>query len=112
MGYRSQVTLALRPKAAALFTTVRARGGELPALIEDADTGNHNDGSESYSWDHVKWYDSYACVNASEQFMDRLDTEGMDGEYRFVRTGEDTDDNEVRGEGFEIYISRSIEWYE
>lgn len=112
MGYRSQVTLALRPKAAALFTTVRARGGELPALIEDADTGNHNDGSESYSWDHVKWYDSYACVNAIEQFMDRLDTEDMEDQYRFVRIGEESDDNEQRGHGFEIYVSRSIEWYE
>ena len=112
MGYRSQVTLALQPKAAALFTTVRARGGELATLLEDANEGNHNDGNESYSWDHIKWYDSYECVAAIERFMDRLDEEDMDGEYRFVRTGEDTDDNETRGHGFEIYISRTIEWYE
>lgn len=112
MGYRSQVTLALKPKAAALFSTVRARGGELAALVEDADMGSHKDGDESYSWPHVKWYDSYACVNAIERFMDRLDEEDMDEEYRFVRTGEDDDDNETRGCGFEIHITRSIEWYE
>ncbi len=112
MGYRSQVTLALRPEAAALFTTVRARGGELPALIEDADTGSHNDGSESYSWDHVKWYDSYASINAIERFMDRLDSEDMEDQYRFIRIGEDDEDTEQRGDGFEIYVSRSIEWYE
>ena len=112
MGSRSQVTLALRPKAAVLFSTLRARGGELSALIEDADTGSHNDGSESYSWDHVKWYDSYSCVGAIEAFMDRLDTEDMDEEYRFIRIGEDTEDTEQRGCGFEIYVSRSIEWYE
>ena len=35
MGYRSEVTLALQPKAAALFTTLRARGGNLAELIED-----------------------------------------------------------------------------
>ena len=36
MGYRSQVTLALKPKAAALFSTVRARGGELPEAVHTA----------------------------------------------------------------------------
>ena len=112
MGYRSQVTLALQPKAAALFTTLRARGGHLAELIEDADTGSHNDGVESYDWDGIKWYNSYPEIRAIEEFMDRLDEEDMDGEYRFVRTGEDTDDNETRGHGFEIYISRTIEWYE
>jgi hypothetical protein len=112
MGYRSQVILALTPKAAALFSTVRTRGGPVAALIEDADTGDHNDGVESYSWDHVKWYESYECIGAIEAFMGRLDDEDMDEEYRFVRTGEDEDDNETRGHGFEIYISRSIEWYE
>jgi len=112
MGYRSQVTLALRPEAAALFSTVRARGGSLAALIEDAEIGDHNDGNESYSWGHIKWYDSYECVNAIEAFMNRLDAEDMDEEYRFIRIGEEDDDTEQRGSGFEIYVSRSIEWYE
>ena len=112
MGYRSQATLALQPKAAALFTTVRARGGELAALLEDAHNRSHNDGVESYEWDGIKWYESYACVNAIEQFMDRLDEEDMEDQYRFVRVGEDTDDVTERGHGFEIYVSRSIEWYE
>ena len=112
MGYRSQVTLALRPKAAALFSTVRARGGELAALIADGMHKDHGEGHESYSWDYIKWYDSYPCVGAIEAFMNRLDEEDMDDEYRFVRLGEDTDDNEVRGYGFEIGISRTIEWYE
>ena len=112
MGYRSQVTLALQPKAAALFTTLRARGGDLAELIEDATTGNHNDGVESYEWHGIKWYDSYSCVGAIEAFMDRLDTEDMEEEYRFVRIGEDDNDTECRGCGFEIYVSRSIDWYE
>ena len=112
MGYRSQVTLALQPKAAALFTTVRARGGELATLLEDAIEGCHNDGVESYAWEDIKWYDAYECVAAIERFMDRLDNENMEDQYRFVRIGEETDDNECRGEGFEIYISRLVEWYE
>ena len=112
MGYRSEVTLALRPKAAVLFSTVRARGGELANLIADADIGEHSDGSESYSWTSVKWYDTYSCVGAIERFMNRLDEEDMNEEYRFIRIGEDTEDSEQRGCGFEIYVSRSIEWYE
>lgn len=112
MGYRSQVTLALQPKAAALFSTVRARAGELPSLVEDAEQGKHNDGVESYEWEAVKWYHRFACVSAIEAFMDRLDEEDMEDQYRFVRIGEDDDDNETRGHGFEIYVSRSIHWYE
>jgi hypothetical protein len=44
--------------------------------------------------------------------MNRLDEEDMDEEYRFIRIGEDTEDSEQRGCGFEIYVNRSIEWYE
>ena len=95
MGYRSQVTLALKPKAAALFSTVRARGGELAALLDDGMYEDHGEGHESYEWHGVKWYDTYPCVGAIEAFMNRLDEEEMDDEYRFVRLGEDTDDNEV-----------------
>ena len=112
MGYRSQVTLALQPQAAALFSTLRARGGGLAELIEDAHRGNHNDGVESYDWSGIKWYESYPEIAAIETFMDRLDNEDMEDQYRFVRIGEESDDNEQRGHGFEIYISRSIEWYE
>tara|TARA_E500000331_G_scaffold352703_1_gene401821 strand:- start:1830 stop:2168 length:339 start_codon:yes stop_codon:yes gene_type:complete len=112
MGYRSQVTLALQPKAAALFSTLRARGGDVTELIEDADNGSHNDGVESYEWNGVKWYDSYECIRAIEEFMGRLDEEDMEDQYRFIRIGEDDDDTESRGHGFEIYVTRSIEWYE
>ena len=78
MGYRSQVTLALRPEAAALFTTVRARGGELAALIEDADTGISAevlprfvsrtmvcDPTGSFNWFDFTLFDSGGEVTAS-----------------------------------------------
>ena len=43
--------------------------------------------------------------------MSRLEEEDMEEDYRFVRVGEDMDDNEVRGYGFEVGIARSIEWW-
>ena len=116
MGYRSQVTLALRPKAAALFSTLRARGGELPSLLDDADKGNHNDGDESYSWDHIKWYDTFEEVEAIQDFIqwcedEQIEVDGKqvnaDEYYRFVRIGEEMDDNEVQGWGFDIHIERT-----
>ena len=121
MGYRSQVTLALQPKAAALFSTLRARGGHLAELIEDADTGSHNDGVESYDWDGIKWYDSYPDVQAIEKFVaeaecDEYEFEDDDGKQglssehvRFVRVGEEDGDIETRGSGFwDIYPSTHI----
>ena len=37
--------------------------------------------------------------------------EDMEDSFRFVRVGEDCDDTEQRGNGFPIYIKKSIEIY-
>ena len=59
-------------------------------------------------WDYVKWYDGYDEVGFIEEFLESI----PDEDYRFIRLGEDSDDNEERGEYFDsdIYISRSISW--
>ena len=114
MGYRSEVLLALSPKAAVLLSTYIARGGAIAELLseESCDTiDKEEDGQVTYHWNGIKWYESYPEIAAVQEFMSRLEEENMDDEYRFVRVGEDTDDNEVRGWGFEIGISRTIEWY-
>jgi hypothetical protein len=64
-----------------------------------------------FHWKGIKWYESYAGVQAVENFMDKLDEGDMikiDGEeidlcemYRFVRTGEESEDIVCRGYGFE-----------
>ena len=64
-----------------------------------------------FRWAWIKWYESYAEVSALVDFMDRLDNSDkieIDGEeidpvelYRFVRTGENSEDIECRGYGFE-----------
>lgn len=115
MGYRSEVLLAVSAKAYALLTTKIAKGGPFAELFSDECTSDQrdydNDGSKMFLWGSVKWYDSYPEVAAVEQFMSTLDENDMEEEYKFVRVGEDMDDNEGRGWGFDdIYITRSINY--
>lgn len=114
MGYRSEVLLALKPKARALLSTYIARGGQLAALFtdEEADIDKRNDGDITYRWDSIKWYDSYPEIGAIIDFMARLDNEDLEEEYKFIRIGEDADDNETRGYGFDVGITRTISWWE
>ncbi len=114
MGYRSEVVLALRPDASILLSTVIARGGPAASMFDadDVDVEKRPDGSVIYHWHGIKWYDSYPEIQVVEKFMQRLEDESMDESYRFVRIGEDTDDSDTRGWGFDINISRAIEFYD
>ena len=75
-------------------------------------------GSFFFEWHGIKWYDSYEPIRAIEDFMDwaqdriKIGDEEIDGDdhYRFVRIGEEYDDIETRGWGFEIHPVRSIEY--
>ena len=124
MGYRSQVVLAVGKQVLPQFLVSMSKSPEARALcfshadrmIKDYD----DDGAMCFFWDGVKWYDSYECIQAIEAFMDWCEaevigegTDATDASYffRFARTGEDNDDNEVRGFGYDdIYISRNIEF--
>ena len=124
MGYRSQVVLAVGKQVLPQFLVTMAKCPEARAMcfshvdrmIKDYD----DDGAMCFFWDGVKWYDSYECIQAIEAFMDWCEAEGIgegtdatDASYffRFVRTGEDNDDNVVRGYGYDdIYISREIQF--
>ena len=73
-------------------------------------------GAFLFRWDHIKWYDSYEEILAIQDFIDWCEGEKFEHEgkevdacdfYRFVRIGEDTDDNEVQGWGFDIHIERT-----
>ena len=114
MGYRSEVVLAVNPDAYAILTTVLARGGEFFNLFKEATTepSDHQEDSIIYSWERIKWYDSYPEIQAVEDFLDRLEEEDMEESFRFVRVGEgDSDPGSSRGFGFPIYVKKSIEFY-
>ena len=133
MGYRSEVVLYVGPEVMPQFMVTMAKCPEARALCfadhENMikDYGNEK-GSFLFKWGWLKWYDSYPCVSALEDFMDWCDGEDLptgkkDAEgkeitayaadfYKFVRIGEETDDNETRGEAMwgDICINRSIEF--
>ena len=123
MGYRSHVVLAIAEPLVPQFMVTMAKCPEARALcFGDTDKQERDfqdeKGSFFFEWQGIKWYDSYEPIQALEDFMswaqDRhtIDGKEIDGEdfYRFVRIGEDCDDIETRGWGFEIHPVRSIEY--
>jgi len=122
MGYRSEVILAVGPEVMPQFMVTMAKSPEARELCwadHDEMIKDYNDkkGAFLFRWNGIKWYDSYECVQALVDFMDwceneRIEVEGKEVDasefYRFVRTGEEMDDNEVQGWGFDIHIERSV----
>ena len=134
MGYRSEVVLYVGPEVMPQFMVTMAKCQATRAMcFADHDRMIRDysgiKGSFLFRWDHVKWYDSYPEVGALSDFMDwcesedipfpgEKDAEGNDKAihacefFKFIRIGEDTDDNEQRGDAFwgDICINRSIEY--
>ena len=124
MGYRSEVILAVDAKVVPALMAAFAKCEETQKLctkdVDNLVTDYDGTGNWLMRWDHIKWYDSYPEIAMIEKFIEGLDSDdlsefGLKSEeplaelYKFVRLGEDLDDNEVRGYGFEdIYISRHI----
>ena len=121
MGYRSEVILAVGPEVMPQFMVTMAKSPEARQMC----FGDHTEMIKDYAgekgaflfrWDHVKWYDSFEEVRAIQDFIEwcaneRIEVEGKEVEadefYRFIRIGEEMDDNEVSGWGFDIHIERS-----
>ena len=85
----------------------------LLALVLDAYLG---EARFLFRWTGIKWYDSYEEIQAIQDFIDwceneRIEVEGKEVDaneyYRFVRIGEEMDDNESQGWGFDIHIERT-----
>ena len=121
MGYRSEVILAVGPEVMPQFMVTMAKSpearklcwGDTDNLIKDY---NSIKGAFLFRWDHIKWYDSYEGIQAIQDFIEWCNSEDIevDGKmqqaaeyYRFVRIGEEMDDNDVDGWGFDIHIERS-----
>ena len=127
MGYRSEVILALDAKLVPALMTAFAKCEETQKLCtkdtDNLDTDYDGEGNWLMRWDHIKWYESYPEVAMIEKLVEGMECEdlsefGLKNDdnapdytelFRFVRIGEEMDDNEVRGYGFDnIYISRYI----
>ena len=116
MGYRSEVVLAVSKKMMPHFLGHLSQCDdaaykfvfmETDKKIEDYD----GEGTTVFSWDHVKWYESYPEVKAINDFVsmntdylssvcedfDNTDNDGYAGHFRFVRMGEENEDIEEEG---------------
>ena len=132
MGYRSEVILAVGPEVMPQFMVTMAKSPEAREMCwadHDEMIKDYSDikGAFLFRWDGIKWYESYEGVSAIQDFLgwcegDQIPTgeKNEDGTekmcdagefYRFVRIGEDIDDNEVQGWGFDdIQIQRSASY--
>jgi hypothetical protein len=85
-------------------------------------TVNKENRTIAFYEDGVKWYESYADVKAherlyeiAEEYAEQYGSETMNNPVScaFIRIGEETDDVEERGGGYDpwniMYVSRSIE---
>ena len=116
MGYRSDVIFACTADAVPVLLAEAGKSAALQELLfADADEkllGSYDShGSYLFCWNHIKWYDGYPAIQAFNQMIEKI-VEKLDEEaYRWVCIGEELDDNEIKGFGFEhIYISRGIEY--
>jgi hypothetical protein len=122
MGYRSHVVLAIAEPLMAHFMVTMAKSPEARAMCfgdgEPKRDFQGEKGSFFFEWEDIKWYDSHESIQAIEDFLnwaqDRhtIGGEEIDGDdhFRFVRIGEEYDDIETRGWGFDIHPVRSIEY--
>lgn len=121
MGYRSEVILAIGPEVMPQFMITMAKSpaarsmcwGDTDNLIKDY---CNIKGAFLFRWDSIKWYDSYEEVQAIIDFLDWCENEQIEVEgkmmdaaeyYRFVRIGEELDDSDLQGWGFDIHIERN-----
>ena len=104
MGYRSDVALRINENIMEVVDIYRKLDKEVDDMFNDTGWSNHC----SYSWDHVKWYNGDAGVDAIDALMAKI----SEDDYGFIRIGEETDDIEYRGMPceYDMYVNRSIEW--
>ena len=120
MGYRSDVILAVGPEVMPQFMVTMAKSPKARELCWSDHDEMIKDYTEKgaflFRWTGIKWYDSYEEIQAIQDFVDWCENETIEVEgkevsadeyYRFVRSGEDTDDNETQGWGFDIHIERT-----
>jgi hypothetical protein len=119
MGYRSEVVFAIAPPLVDKFLAVMAASEKVRDLIrydearkEGIRFNFYNEGDIVVNLNHIKWYEGYEEVDRITEFFDEVITDN-DENVRFVRIGEDPQDQEVMGwyADDQLYIpSPGIEW--
>ena len=116
MGYRSDVIFACTADAVPILLAEVGKSAALKEfLFADADEkllGDYDsEGSYLFRWDCIKWYGSYPPIRAFNQMIGKIVEKAGDEAYRWVRIGEELDDVEIKGYGFDpLYVRREIEY--
>ena len=131
MGYRSEVVLAIDAKLVPALLTAFAKSETTQKLCtqecDDLNTDYDGEGNWMMRWESIKWYESYPEIALLNSFIEAMecndlsefgikaldDHDGLDYSdlFSFARIGEDNDDIEMKGYGFEsIGVSRSIHY--
>ena len=102
MGYRSEVAFAIAPPLVDKFLAVMAASDEVRDLIkyneyrkEGIRFNHYNEGDIVVNLDGIKWYEEFEEVKKIKEFFDEHEED--DDNIRFVRIGEDLDDQELMG---------------
>ena len=126
MGYRSNVAYVIRFKDKAqceAFLALQLAKADKWITEAIGELTRVNENVLGFHHDHVKWYDDFDDVKAHLVLMhDSIDlfNETPDGKelpydeqtgYRFIRLGEEDDDNVVEEEGNSEQLYEYIEWY-
>ena len=122
MGYRSEVVFAVGPPLVDKFLAVMAASEKVRDLVkynEDYKEGirfnYYNEGDIVVNLSGIKWYEEFEEIFKIKEFIDDAvnDDEGGEDNVRFIRIGEDPQDQEVMGyyEEDQLYIpSPGICW--
>ena len=115
MGYRSEVVLAVNKEIMPEFLAHLATNDEAKNLVFseycELNQDYEGEGHLLVSWTNIKWYEGYPDVDVIEKFTCEMDEDTENSEmFRFIRVGEEYEDIEVRGYGFDIFVNRSIDY--
>ena len=102
MGYRSEVAFAIAPPLVDKFLAVMAASEKVRDLIkynekyqEGIQFDKYEKGDIFVYLGSIKWYEEFEEVKKIKEFFDEHEED--DDNIRFVRIGEDLDDQELMG---------------
>ena len=102
MGYRSEVAFAIAPPLVDKFLAVMAASEKVRDLVkfdekykEGIEFDKYEKGDIFVHLGSIKWYDGYEEIDKIKEFF--AEHEEEDYNLRFVRIGEDFDDQELMG---------------
>lgn len=114
MGYRSEVVFAIEADAVPTMLAWCERHPALKQLLfvesDQRYLGDYDDaGSYLFQWGSIKWHRSFDAIARFTEMMHEIEAKFDGDAHRFVRYGEDCDDNEHDGFAHpDICVQRSI----